>query len=315
MIKFLNKLFGGKEEATRQSEERLKANEPISPATELDPLEEPEQFEEEIHSERQEQQSIIPIIDDPSERKYNEPFRKSDDEENVVRIIQKPPKGTPKKVAELVPIAGIKRRENEALKVITSTNFAMRLEQEPDNPYDKNAIKVFGDCEIDGEETSYFLGYIPREDAKKLAKYNVLKATVRMIFLPTSTKTIGFRLDIWSERANKKNKKTEEKPYDENIEIPIRYVDKNLKGEELEREGYIDNAIEIYEASLKEHPQNRFPYRRLVVIYRRRKQYDKEIKVIEQAISNFQDNSAILEDYKKRLERAKELYNKAKKKE
>lgn len=204
MIKFLKRLFSEKEDI-KQPEEPKRIYEPISPVIQSESLEN-QRRNKETHNERQEKHSSIPIIDDPSKRKYNEPFRRSDDDENIVRIIQKPPKGTPKKVAELVSIAGIKRREKEALKVITSESFSMRLEKEPDNPYDKNAIKVFGDCEINGEETSYFLGYIPKEEAKKLAKYEVLKATVRMIFLPTSTKTIGFRLDIWSKRENKQKK-------------------------------------------------------------------------------------------------------------
>lgn len=319
MLQFFKKIFGKKktserlnkpvEESHEQAEKTMEFAKPIP--------EKPIQTEQldEMYSNVQKQKETktnIPVIDDPSKRKYNKPFRKSDDEENVVRIIQRQPEGTPKKVAEFVPIAGITRQKNDALKLITSKNFSMRLEKDPDNPYDKNAIKVFGDCEIGEEEMSLFLGYIPRDEAKKLVKYNKLKATVRVIYLPTHSKSIGFRLDIWSEKATRK--KVEEKPYDENIEIPDRDVDKNAKGEALEREGYIDNAIEIYEASLRRHPDNHYPYRRLVVIYRRSKNYDKEITVIEHGISKFEDDNPLLANFKKRLERAKELANKAKKK-
>ncbi|RST76175.1 hypothetical protein D4T97_005170 [Siminovitchia acidinfaciens] len=311
MLQFFKRLFGEKKTSV-QSDEPSEKPKGLEKPTSAKPVQ-TEQLDEEYPDKQDHNKANIPVIDDPSLRVYNKPFRQSDDAENVVRIIQRPPEGTPKKVAEFVPIAGIKKQERNALRVITSKSFAIRLEKEPNNPYDKNAIRVFGDCEVDEEETSFSLGYIPKDVAKKLAEFNKLKATVRVIYLPTSSKSIGLRLDIWSERA--KRKKIEENPYDKNIEVPARAVDKNLKGEELEREGYIENAIQIYEASLRDQPDNNYPYRRLVVIYRRRKEYDKEIKVIEQAISNFEDDNPLLENFKKRLERAKELADKVKEKE
>src|SRR5699024_7502577 len=120
----------------------------------------------------------IPVIDDPSERNYNEPYRKSDDDSNVIRLIQKAPKGTPKKVAEFVSVAGVQRNQDDAIKVISGDTFSFKLEKEPNNPYDKNAIKVIGIFEASGEEKSLFIGYVPKEVAKEIVMYEKLKPTL-----------------------------------------------------------------------------------------------------------------------------------------
>ncbi|MFC7062746.1 tetratricopeptide repeat protein [Halobacillus seohaensis] len=113
-----------------------------------------------------------------------------------------------------------------------------------------------------------------------------------------------------------KSKKTQEKPYKQ-LKIPKDIVDRNLKGRELEKEGYVDNAIEFYEKNVEERCEGNHPYDRLAIIYRRRKQYDEEIRVLKRAIDVFQslesssprqDVSPKLQKFQERLEKAKEKY-------
>jgi tetratricopeptide (TPR) repeat protein len=112
--------------------------------------------------------------------------------------------------------------------------------------------------------------------------------------------------------------KVTEKPYKE-IKIPRDPVDRNLTGKELEKEGYVDNAIELYELNVKARFEGNSPYDRLTIIYRKRKQYDEEIRVLEQAISVFealskssprQDVNPKLDKFRERLKKVRSIANK-----
>lgn len=261
----------------------------------------------------------VPVINDPTKREFDSEYKLKSDNENVIRLNQLQPKGCSKKVAEFVPVAGVTKdnREEGALKFIRGKNRSLELIKDPNNPYDKNAIKVHGHCkDEDDNDFSTFLGFVPAKNAKSLAKLEPLKATVKMMYYPVNSETIGIRMDVWS-KANKR-KKVEEKPY-EKMKIPSNPVRRNTEGRDLEKKGYIDNAIEFYELNLKEQFDGNFPYDRLAIIYRKRKQYNEEIRVLERAISVFEDleksspRSDVnpkLEKFKERLDRAKELRNK-----
>jgi tetratricopeptide (TPR) repeat protein len=64
-------------------------------------------------------------------------------------------------------------------------------------------------------------------------------------------------------------------------------VERNLKGEELEKQGDIEGAAALYEQNIKESFPGTQPYDRLQVIYRKQKNYDEEIRVINRAIEVF----------------------------
>src|SRR5690625_997079 len=210
MIKFLKKLFQGNplDSEIKTTEQSYLSN--SDNETDNEKIVEPGEYE-------YTQYKTIPIpkvsvIDDPSQREYNKPYRRSGDDANIVRVIQPQPEGTPKKVGEYVSIAGITRNDQNAQKFVSGENINIVLKKDPSNPYDKNAIKVYGNSLIDEEETNLFLGYIPKEHTKKLVKHDTLKATIKTIFFPTETKSYGFRIDIWSKRNQKI--KVENKPYD-----------------------------------------------------------------------------------------------------
>lgn len=64
-------------------------------------------------------------------------------------------------------------------------------------------------------------------------------------------------------------------------------VQRNLLGKQLEKEGQVVKAMSLYEANVSENFEGSFPYRRLAILYRKRKLPSEEIRVLEKAISVF----------------------------
>jgi len=97
-------------------------------------------------------------------------------------------------------------------------------------------------------------------------------------------------------------------------------LERNLKGKELEKIGDVDGAIKLYENNAAEGCEGNHPYDRLAIIYRRKKQYLDEIRILERAIFVFEnyaspgrgDVSPKLEKFRERLEKAKKLEEKNK---
>ena len=71
---------------------------------------------------------------------------------------------------------------------------------------------------------------------------------------------------------------------DENYEKSSRLI--NI-GIDLEKEGMIDEAINVYEKSIISRLPVKHPYERLAILYRKRKDYENEIRVIKIAIEVF----------------------------
>lgn len=92
-------------------------------------------------------------------------------------------------------------------------------------------------------------------------------------------------------------------------------VDRNLIARDLERNGQVDEAIYLYEKNLEENFIGRFPYERLAIIYRRKKQFNDEIRVLKHAIwiyENLVSEQAItripqLKKFYERLNKAEKL--------
>ncbi|WP_195454764.1 tetratricopeptide repeat protein [Turicibacter sanguinis] len=89
----------------------------------------------------------------------------------------------------------------------------------------------------------------------------------------------------------------------------------NEKGIEYERVGDIDNAIVCYEANITNGFDGSHPYKRLAIIYRKKKDYINEIRVLEKAIESYHCNKAYnvktYEEFKVRLIKAKLLRDKS----
>lgn len=87
------------------------------------------------------------------------------------------------------------------------------------------------------------------------------------------------------------------------------------KASQLEEEGNIDESIEIYEKMISYATDLPGPYNRLAILYRKRKRYADEIRVLERAVYVYEnvvfvyraDRISKLEKFKERLEKAKQL--------
>jgi tetratricopeptide (TPR) repeat protein len=54
-----------------------------------------------------------------------------------------------------------------------------------------------------------------------------------------------------------------------------------------EQEDTIDDAIDNYEKVIKEDPLNEYAYDRLMILYRKNKEYKKELKIINAAVTAY----------------------------
>ncbi len=89
---------------------------------------------------------------------------------------------------------------------------------------------------------------------------------------------------------------------------------RNDEGIECERNGRIDEAIAIYEENIKEGFPASHSYERLMVLYRKRKEYIQEARVIARAIEVFTPSGAanLLAKYDERLKKVTNLLNQQK---
>jgi DNA polymerase III subunit epsilon len=93
--------------------------------------------------------------------------------------------------------------------------------------------------------------------------------------------------------------------------IPTAPAERNLLGIEFEAEGLVDNAIECYQANVRDGFEGNHPYDRLAVIFRRRRDAASEIAVLTRAIEVFSqlqtssrsDMAQKLEKFRQRLRR------------
>ena len=92
-------------------------------------------------------------------------------------------------------------------------------------------------------------------------------------------------------------------------------VSRNLLGIQYEKQGDVEKAIDLYEQNIAECFDGNHPYDRLAIIYRRKKLYEEEVRVLEQAIYVFEnivheertDRAQKLHKFKERLNKAKSL--------
>lgn len=97
-------------------------------------------------------------------------------------------------------------------------------------------------------------------------------------------------------------------------------VDNNLAGIQYEKDGEIEKAIVLYEYNIQKRFDGNHPYDRLAIIYRKQKDYDNEIRVLNMAIDVFSndvnefrpDQNIKLAKFHERLVRATALKNNGK---
>jgi len=91
------------------------------------------------------------------------------------------------------------------------------------------------------------------------------------------------------EEARQLEKLLENPQYEPNLVEEIRSFEEiRLKGIELEKKGDIENAIKLYEQNVADEFFGTHPYDRLAIIYRKRKQFNDEIRILKRKISIFE---------------------------
>ena len=93
------------------------------------------------------------------------------------------------------------------------------------------------------------------------------------------------------------------------------FMKNNEKGRKLEKEGDIDGAIKAYRKNADLRINIPHTYERLYILYRKKKDYESEIEIINLAIEVFSENrynSSAIDKLKKRLEKVQKLYEKDK---
>jgi tetratricopeptide (TPR) repeat protein len=64
--------------------------------------------------------------------------------------------------------------------------------------------------------------------------------------------------------------------------------ERNLAARQAEEEGDMDKAIKLFEQNIREDYAEEFAFERLMIIYRKQKEYEKELKVINRGLKVFQ---------------------------
>jgi hypothetical protein len=149
--------------------------------------------------------------DPPGYNPAEPPLRWQSDPEHIRRFEHRPPKGFSMKLAENVEVAGISRPETSASAVafMRGTGHDLRLERDPGNAFDANAIKVIAlwRDHAGAEVREAQIGWVPADLARQIAEVapeRPLAVALRVMFLPRPGNSPGLRFDIWQPRGGKR---------------------------------------------------------------------------------------------------------------
>ena len=111
-----------------------------------------------------------------------------------------------------VKVAGISHgdRATDFLQLAQSDNFLMSLEDEPNNPVNKNARKVLASATVEGELVTKHIGYLPDKIGNKYAGVE-LNISPKSVFLPTNIDlNLGLEITLLQRSARYLKKKAKE---------------------------------------------------------------------------------------------------------
>lgn len=73
-------------------------------------------------------------------------------------------------------------------------------------------------------------------------------------------------------------------------ELYIKEPEKTMaKAMDAEAEGNLEKAAKLYELAIKEDTSNEFPFDRLMIIYRKLKQFKNELRIISKGVRLFEE--------------------------
>jgi hypothetical protein len=90
-------------------------------------------------------------------------------------------------IEKYVRVAGTRNRIKDIVPFAKKDNIWLEFEREPNNSYDKNAIKLIGCSKGFLSNKRYFLGYVPKEISVALVNSNLVQQTLprlRRIWIP-----------------------------------------------------------------------------------------------------------------------------------
>ncbi len=236
--------------------------------------------------------------------------------DNDIKVNDIAPEGY-HKFLEYEKVVGVTFDDRDILveKFINGSNRKITLSKDPLNEYDPFAIKVIGSCSYNGISETDQLGFLEKNISRKLSNFNDIKATVNAIAHPNK-----IRLDIWVTSDEYEQIKPLEDIY-KDIQKNDSKISKLIdKASKFEDDKNIDKAIEYYEKAIALNSDGNYPYDRLAILYRKNKDYDNEIRVLNKAIEVFEllgkisqrgDIYPKLDKFKERLSKSELLKEKS----
>lgn len=222
----------------------------------------------------------------------------------------------------ILELAGARYYKNGNVGFLFKLGEQVLLFQETDNIHDKNAIKVVN---LRGQQ----IGHIPKVYAKEIGQdlengyyYQVIIDSIidDLLYPYISLKLIRHSdtdeikvtdeelKEFWDKENAKKEKREEN--FNKSFEL-------SQTGREYESEGEIETAIVYFEKAIEFKEAPPVAFTRLTIYYRKNKDYDNEIRVINKWLESYDDSPAnqdVIEyktaEIKKRLENAIDLKKK-----
>ena len=146
---------------------------------------------------------------------YRLPF----DGPHVIRLNQQWPEGIGAAIFNMcgelrdgIPVAGVSQRKakKNLSGLIYGTARRIELVRDPDNPHDKNAIKVIGYWrDSEGMDHQGHIGWVPAGFADDIAEHNIdvpLGAIITLMYQPWRGRNPGIRLNIGRPRKKPKRR-------------------------------------------------------------------------------------------------------------
>lgn len=209
-------------------------------------------------------------------------------------------------------------------RFIQGSGEKIELESESSNPFDRNAIAVYGIYSGFFSKKREKIGYLPKTISAAIIENGLLKDILPRLknFYIGDTGYCAVLFDLLGPKAKAKDfvqfeakKKIEQATKSQEIKIPRCNVEKNILGMAFEKTGEIEKALICYEACIKSGFDGSHPYNRLLAIYAKLKRKNDEIRVAKKAVKVFEkinsnngpDVSKKLENFKKRLSKLEKI--------
>lgn len=117
---------------------------------------------------------------------------------------EKPPLGY-QIFMERIHVAGTSHRKKEVIEFANSQNSTIEFERDPQNRYDKNAIKIIGLSVIARNVKRWHLGYVPKELAAAIIEggyYNEIKLRLSRTYIGKDGK-VSVQFQVLGQKGKK----------------------------------------------------------------------------------------------------------------